>query len=63
MSKQAKTITLRIDAKRYEDADDCLAAAAADVAAERGLQGWDLSPRWEDEQRETILVDIPAHAA
>lgn len=59
----AKTTTLKIDAARYADHDDCLAAAAADVAADRGLAGWDLLPRWEDSQRDTILVDIPAHAA
>lgn len=57
------TTTLRIDARRYEDHDDCLAAAAADVARERGLEGWDLSPRWEDEQRNAILVDVPEWAA
>lgn len=52
--------TLRIDARQYADADDCLAAAEADVAAERGLAGWDLRPRWEDEDsREVILVDLP----
>jgi hypothetical protein len=51
--------TLSIDAKKYEDHDDCLAAAASDVAAERGLQGRDLSPRWQDDERETILIDIP----
>lgn len=59
----ATTYTLRIDATRYEDHDDCLSAAAADVAQARGLAGWDLSPRWEDDQRETILINIPAHAA
>lgn len=55
--------TIRIDARTYEDHDDCLSAAAADVAAERGLDGWDLNPRYEDEQRETILVDIPTAPA
>lgn len=56
----SKTTTIRIPATQYVDADDCLAAAAADVAAERGLEGWDLSPRWADEQRDVILLDVPA---
>jgi hypothetical protein len=55
--------TLRIDSRRYEDSDDCLAACAADVATDLGLEGWSLSPRWEDDERDAILVDIPAHAA
>lgn len=53
------TTTIKIDARLYEDYDDCLTAAAADVAAERGLQGWDLSPRWEDDQHDMILLDVP----
>ena len=57
------TYTIHVYARRYEDHDDCLSAAAADVAHARGLAGWDLSPRWADDQRETILLDIPAHAA
>ena len=53
------TTTIRISARRYEDCDDCLSAAAADVAEELGLEGWDLSPRWETEERDHILVDVP----
>jgi len=53
-------ITLRIESKQYEDHDNGLQAAADDVAEERGLEGWDLNPRWEDEDsREFILVDVP----
>lgn len=59
----SKMTTIRVMAKRYEDHDDCLAAAEADVQEERGLQGWDLSPRWEDDQREVILLDVPADDA
>lgn len=54
------TITLRIDAAKYADEDDCLAAAAADVAQERGLEGWQLDARWENNQRDVILIDVPA---
>lgn len=55
--------TIRIPASRYEDHDDCLTAAADDVARERNLFGWRLGARWEDDQRDAILVDIPDHAA
>lgn len=58
-----KYTTIRIPAARYEDYDDCLTAAANDVAEERGLQGWDLSPRWEDDERDTILIDVPEMTA
>lgn len=51
--------TLRLSARGYEDSDDCLAAAAADVADNRGLEGWDLEPRWEDDERDHILVTVP----
>ena len=54
------TITLRIPASKYESFDDCLSAAADDVAEERGLQGWELNARWEDDQRDIILIDVPA---
>lgn len=57
-----KYTTIRIAAARYEDADDCLGAAADEIARERGLTGYDLSPRWEDDEREAILLDIPDYA-
>ncbi len=55
-----KIETISVPAKKYEDCDDCLHAAEADVQAERGLQGWSLNPRWEDNQRDAILLDVPA---
>ena len=61
-----KYVTLKIDAAQYADHDDCLTAAAADIAAERNLAGYDLSPRWEggdDGDRAVILIDIPEWAA
>ena len=58
----SKTTTISVPAARFADEDDCLAAAAEAVAEERGLQGWDLNPRWEDDERETILLDVPAAA-
>lgn len=55
-----KSTTVSIPARRYVDSDDCLADAARDYAAEHDLVGWDLSPRWEDDQRDTILLTVPA---
>lgn len=57
-----KTITIEIDAAKYEDHDDCLAAAVRDVQKARGLKGWALRARWADDNRETILIDVPAEA-
>lgn len=54
--------TIRIHARRYEDEDDCLSACEADIRQRARLQEWDLNPRWEDEQREAILLDVPASA-
>lgn len=54
------SMTIRVEASKYADENDCLMAAAADVARERGLEGWVLDPRWEDEdERDVILLDVP----
>lgn len=58
MSKQVK-----IAAAKYEDQDDSLQAAADDYAAAHDQAGWDLDPKWEDEQREVIILTVPDHAA
>ena len=52
--------TLHIPAELFADHDDCLRAAADAVAAKLGLERWDLSPRWADDQRDEILLDVPA---
>lgn len=53
--------TISVPAKRYEDYDDCLTAAAEDYASEHPeAEGYDLSPRWEDDERDVILLDVPA---
>lgn len=54
--------TIRIDAARYEDEDNCLAAAAADYSRHHGLDGWILDPRWEDNQKDVILLTVPSWA-
>jgi transcriptional regulator with XRE-family HTH domain len=51
---------IRVSSKRYEDYDDCLTAAAEDyIASHPKLEGWDLDPRWEDEDRDVILLTVP----
>ena len=56
----AKHATIEISAKRYEDEDDCLLAAADDYISEHPeAEGYDLSPRWQDEERDVILLDVP----
>lgn len=58
--EMSKHTTIRIDAAKYADHDNCLAAAAdAYVAAHPEAEGWDLSPRYEDGQRDCILLDVP----
>ena len=43
-----------------QDADDCLAdAQAAYLAEHSSLKGWDLSPRFTDETRETVTLSVP----
>lgn len=54
--------TIRVAAWRYEDSTNCLRDAAHDLAERRGLRGWHLNPRWENNQREYILLDIPTWA-
>lgn len=44
--------------KRYEDEDDCLAAAARDVAAERGIETWQVSADWQDNERDVIEITV-----
>jgi hypothetical protein len=46
------------------DADDCLADAVATYIGEHPeLRGYDLSPRWTDEDdRETVTLVVPAWA-
>jgi hypothetical protein len=55
---QSRHITLRVAAAAYENHDDCLTAAERDIAEELDLVGWDLDPRWEDNQREYILITV-----
>lgn len=59
-----KHTTISIDAARYIDSDHCLADAAADYVSDHPeARGYDLAPRWADEQRDRILLDVPAETA
>lgn len=53
---QNKTVTVRANA----DADDCFDEAVKSyVATHPELAGWDLSPRWLDDERESIVLTVP----
>lgn len=47
----------RLDAADYEDNDDCRKAAVASVAADLGVEAWELTADWENPHtREGIVV-------
>lgn len=53
--------TITISAHQFSDSDDCLAAAAQHYIAEHpDLVGWDLDPKWADDDREEIILTVPA---
>lgn len=54
---------ISIPARSYQDADNCLSVAQDDARQALDLAGWDLAPRWGDDDRETISLTVPAHAA
>ena len=57
----AKHTTIEIDAAQYEDCEDCLSAAAEEYADEHPeCRGYDMAPRWRDDGRDVILIDVPA---
>lgn len=57
------SLIVEIPSRPYEDDDDCLSAAQTDARRALDLDGWDLSPRWGDEDREMISLTVPAHVA
>lgn len=53
--------TITVAAARYIDSDDCLADAAADYAKRHPeTEGYDMSPRFADANRDVILLDVPS---
>lgn len=61
MNNANKPVTITVSAAQYEDHDDCLTAAAEDYISEHSdLEGYDLDARWADDQRDEILLTVPA---
>lgn len=52
------TKSVTVEARRYEDYDDSLAAALADVAEDEGAESWQCEAHWETEDREAIVVTV-----
>lgn len=51
---------IKITVPANADADDCLRAAVdAYIAEHPEAAGWDLLPRWADEDREEIVLTVP----
>jgi hypothetical protein len=54
-------VTVTLNAGTFAGADDCLAAAAAwYVERNPELAGWNLAPRWASDDRDEILLTVPA---
>jgi hypothetical protein len=54
----SKSVEITVPANA--DADDCLADAAEQYIAEHDdLRGYDLSPRWADDDRESVVLTVP----
>lgn len=54
----AKSIEITVSAN--EGADDCLAEAAeAYISEHPALEGYDLAPRWADDDRESVVLTVP----
>jgi ABC-type nitrate/sulfonate/bicarbonate transport system substrate-binding protein len=52
--------TLTFPSAPYADYDDCLAAVAADYVDDHPeAEGYDLSARWADDDREAVEIDVP----
>jgi len=61
---EERYITIRVPARKYAAFDNCLEAAADEQRELRGLYGYDLGARWEDDDlRDYILLDIPIEDA
>jgi hypothetical protein len=55
--------SIEIDVSANADADDCLADAAERYVADHPeVAGYDLAPRWTDDERETVTLTVPRWA-
>jgi hypothetical protein len=50
---------ITVDAKLYEDCDDCLTAAATEYAREHHIADWQVEARWADDSRDAIVLTVP----
>ena len=57
-----KTIKIDVRSTRYQDYDDVFAAVVGELQDDRELVGYSLDPRWGDDDRESVLVDLPEWA-
>jgi hypothetical protein len=60
--KMLRYITIRVPSRTYDDFEDCLAASVRHISIGRKLIGYDLNPIFEDDSRDSILLDIPEHS-
>jgi hypothetical protein len=49
---------ITVPAKQYEDHDDCLEAARQDYIAEHGCDEWTVEARWENDERDNIVLTV-----
>ena len=49
----------QVNAKDFENYDDCLQAAVDEYAATFELETWEVKASWEDDNRDIIKVELP----
>ena len=52
--------TIRVSAAKYQDKENCLMAAAQELAEEFELQEWEVAAEWEDDERNVIVLTVLA---
>ena len=52
------TTTYTLLARKFEDFDDCLAAACEAIAKKLDVELWQTNARWEDEMRDAVVVTV-----
>ena len=58
-SNRMKTVnTYTLPARRFEDFDDCLAAACEEIAKKLDVELWQTNARWDDEMRDAVVVTV-----
>lgn len=51
---------ITVQSKRYEDYDNSLGAAAREYAEDHDLEMWQVEARWADDERDEIVLTVPA---